>query len=92
MNKHKVFDNFGVPAILPLPYYSQMKLHVRMLLFENSSELLSLGIVRNGVHEEDVTVDVHVTGEIVPDMSGDGLLSDPCPGACHHGRVDQVIA
>ena len=37
-------------------YYSQMKLHVRVLLFENPSELLSLGIVGNGVHEEDVSV------------------------------------
>ena len=86
MNDHtKSIDTFEVP------YYSQMKLHVRVLLFENPSELLSLGIVRNGVHEEDVSVDVHVAGEIVLDMGGDGVLGDPCPGHRHHSRVDQVI-
>ena len=72
-------------------YYSQMKFHVRVLLFENPSELLSLGIVGNGVHEEDVSVDVHVAGQIVPDMGGDGLLGDPRPWPGHHRRVDQVI-
>ena len=68
-----------------------MKLHVRMLLFENPSELLSLGIMGNGVHEEDVTGDVHVAGEIVPHMGHDGLLGDPCPGPLHHSRVYKVI-
>ena len=68
-----------------------MKLHVRVLLFENPSELLPLGIVGNGGHEEDVTVDVHVAGEVVPDMGHDGLLGDPRPGPHHHSGVDQVI-
>ena len=74
-----------------MPYYSQMKLHVRVLLFKNPSELLSLGIVGNGVHEEDVSVDVHVAGQIVPDIGSDGLLGDPRPWPGHHRRVDQVI-
>ena len=68
-----------------------MKLHVRVLLFENPSELLSLGIVGNGGHEEDVTIDAHVAGEIVPDMGHDRLLGDPRPGPHDHSGVDQVI-
>ena len=68
-----------------------MKLHVRVLLFENPSELLSLGIVGNGVHEEDVSGDVHVAGEIVPHMGHDGLLGDPRSSPHHHSRVYKVI-
>ena len=66
-----------------------------------------LGIVGDGVQEEDVTGDVHVAGEAVPDDDDDdldhddvpelpdvvdeGLLGDPGPGPHHHARVDQVI-
>ena len=68
-----------------------MKLHVRVLLLENPSELLSLRIVGDGVHEKDIPIDVHVAREVVLDMGDDGLLGDPRPGPRHHRRVDQVI-
>ena len=61
----------------------------------------------NGVQEEDVTGDVHVAGEAVPDdddqdqdhddvpelpdVVDEGLLGDAGPRRHYHARVNQVI-